>query len=527
MSTVIEKVQCPECLDSGRDNLVRYEGDSAYCFACGYTEQGDEGYEAKEKVPSGLLQGQYKDIPTRGLSKRTCTHFGYTVGEGCHIATYCDDKGNPVAQKVRRKGKKFSIMGDSSKMKLFGQHLYEPSEKVFVTVTEGEIDALSVAEVQGTNYPVVSIPKGANNAAAALKGSLEWLSGFKHIVLCLDNDEAGRAAIDDCVELFEPGKVKIAKLPLKDANEMLLAGKGSALKSALFNAASVRLDCVVSVDDIIAQGIEKPEAGLRWPWDKLTDATYGIRDKQIYTIGAGSGIGKTEFIKDIIASLCFGHDAKVGMLSFEQSPKESMLRFAGSMLGKRIHIPGVAWDQEEVEEAMGKFRDKLYFYDHKGVSGIDSIIPKIRYMVSALGCKYIVLDNLTAVSTEEHDERKGIDKIMATMANLTQEIGFTLFLICHLAKPTDGGKSYEQGRMVTPAAFRGSQSIQFASTFMMGLERDKFSEDESMRNVLTVRILKDRYTGESDGMTMDLKYDRLHGKLVEYERTFNQEGEVI
>ena len=526
MSQVLEKVQCPECLDSGRDNLVRYEGDSAYCFACGYTEQGDADYEPKEKVPSGLTQGQYKDIPQRGISKRTCTHFGYMVGNGCHIATYCDDKGNPVAQKIRRAGKKFSTLGDASKMALFGQHLYEPSPNVFVTVTEGEMDALSVAEIQGTRFPVVSIPKGANNAADALKGSLEWLSGFKHIVLCLDNDEAGRAAIEDCIELFEPGKVKVAKMSLKDPNEMLLAGKGGELKSALFNAKSVRLDCVVSVEDIIAQGITPPEAGLCWGWPKLTEATYGIRDKQIYTIGAGSGIGKTEFIKDIISNLCFNHDAKVGMLSFEQSPRESMLRFAGSILGKRVHIPGVKWDQEEIEGAMRKFDSKLFFYDHKGVSGIDSIIPKIRYMVSALGCKYIVLDNLTAVSTEEKDERKGIDKIMATLANLTQEIGFTLFLICHLAKPTDG-KSYEEGRRVTPAAFRGSQSIQFASTFMMGLERDKFAEDKNLRNVLTIRILKDRFTGESDGLTIDLKYDRVEGKLLEYDRPVDEMGEVI
>lgn len=525
MSNFINHTSCEKCGSS--DAKAMYEGGGSYCFKCETSRQGEESYAAKSKIPSSLLHGIYKDIPHRGLSKKTCTHFGYMCGKNCHIANYRDDAGNPVAQKIRRKGKKFSITGDASKMRLFGQHLYEPSSKVFVTVTEGEIDALSVAEVQGTSFPVVSIPKGASGAATALKGSLEWLSGFKHVVLCLDNDEAGRAAIADCIELFEPGKVKVAKLPLKDANDMLVAGKGSELKSALFNAKSVRLDCVVSVEDIIEQGIEQPEEGLGWGWDSLTKATYGIRDKQIYTIGAGSGVGKTEFIKDIIANLCFNHNAKVGMLSFEQSPRESMLRFAGSMLGKRIHVPGARWDQKEVEDAMLKFKDKLFFYDHKGVSGIDSIVPKIRYMVSALGCKFIVLDNLTAVSTEEKDERKGIDRIMATMANLTMELGFTLFLICHLAKPTDGGKTYEQGKMVTPAAFRGSQSIQFASTFMLGLERDKFSDNVSLRDVLTVRVLKDRFTGDSDGMKIDLKYDRNCGKLVEYERSIDEHGEII
>ena len=62
-------------------------------------------------------------------------------------------------------------------MSLYGQWKWSPNDKLFVTITEGEIDALTIAQVQGYQYPVVSVPKGAAASAKTLKANLKFIKG--------------------------------------------------------------------------------------------------------------------------------------------------------------------------------------------------------------------------------------------------------------------------------------------------------------------------------------------------------------
>ena len=78
----------------------------------------------------------------------------------------------------------------------------EKAYKWFITITEGEIDTLSVAQVQGKQYPVVSIPKGVVGVRHVIARNLEYLQGFKYVVLGFDNDEQGRLAAKECIDLF-------------------------------------------------------------------------------------------------------------------------------------------------------------------------------------------------------------------------------------------------------------------------------------------------------------------------------------
>ena len=59
-----------------------------------------------------------------------------------------------------------------------------------VTVTEGEIDALSVSQLFQNKWPVVSVPIGASGALKAFQNNLEWLEKFQlllvHPFACLN-----------------------------------------------------------------------------------------------------------------------------------------------------------------------------------------------------------------------------------------------------------------------------------------------------------------------------------------------------
>ena len=137
----------------------------------------------------------------------------------------------------------------------------------------------------------------------------------------------------------------------------------------------------------------------------------------------------------------------------------------------------------------------------------------------------IVVDNITQIVAGESDERKLIDLMMGDMQRLAVELNITIIMVSHLSKPD--GTSYEEGRKVTASALRGSQSIQSNSYFVLGLERDKTSEDEDTRNQVTLRVLKDRYTGEGDGKTVTLRYDKDTGCLKESFNSFDNIKEII
>ena len=137
-------------------------------------------------------------------------------------------------------------MGKKS-YRFFGQELFPTGKKLIIT--EGEIDCLTVSQVQGNKYPVVSIPFGTKSAVETFKQQYEWLNGFEEIIIMFDMDEAGRKAVDKVGGILPPHKMKIASLPLKDPNECLLAGKADAIVQAIWNAKEYRPDGIVNAKD--------------------------------------------------------------------------------------------------------------------------------------------------------------------------------------------------------------------------------------------------------------------------------------
>ena len=89
----------------------------------------------------------------------------------CHIANFYDESGAVVAQKIRLPQKNFMALGDFSKAGLYGSHLWSGGKKL--VITEGEIDALSVSQIQDYKWPVVSVPNGAAGAKKVIASNFE------------------------------------------------------------------------------------------------------------------------------------------------------------------------------------------------------------------------------------------------------------------------------------------------------------------------------------------------------------------
>ncbi len=382
-------------------------------------------------------------------------------------------------------------------------------------MTEGEIDAMSVSQVQGNKWPVVSVPNGAAGAAKAIAKQVEWLSSFEEVILMFDMDQPGRDAAAECAGLFAPGKVKIASLPLKDANECLQAGEVQAIISAIFNAQPYRPDGLITIDDIYEAAVTPPVLGIEWAWPTVTRWTYGRRPGECYGFGAGTGVGKTDLFTQQIEFDVNTLKVGVGLFYLEQNPVETVWRLAGKMDGKSYHVPDGTWTPEQLTDAVNRLRaiPNLHMYRSFGRNDWDQIKSRIRFLAVTHGVRHFYLDHLTALA-DPSNERETLEVIMEEMASMANELGLIFHYVSHLSTPE--GKSHEEGGRVLSKHFKGARAIAFWTHYMFGLERDKLAEDPIQRTIATLRCIKDRMTGRADGETLLLKYDRATCRLNEH-----------
>jgi len=524
-------IECGTCGSTDANSL--YDDGHTHCFACDTTVQSasdsTESGAPKVRQDASLLEGSFQWLKKRHISEETCKKWGYKVGKlsgkPVQIANYCDERGRAVAQKVRFANKDFLFLGDAKNAGLFGQHLWRDGGKKIV-ITEGEIDAMSVSQLQGNKWPVVSVPKGAKGAKRALSDTLEWLEGYEEIILMFDNDEAGEEATQECTPLFTPGKCKVATIEgYKDANDALVAGDGAAVIDAIWAAKVYRPDGIMSAAEVRAEDRKPVEWGMSWPWEELTNLTYGIRFYEMYAYGAGTGVGKTDSLKQIIAHLIKAHNQKVGTLLFEEPDLHHTVdTIAGKMDGVLYHIPDTEFDEAVLEQSRDTLDNNLFMYKVGGMDiDRDSLLSTIRYLVITCGCTQIFLDHITYMMDAEDDERQleAQKKLMRKLNDLNKELPFTLHYVSHLRKATNGRKPHEEGGRVYLDDFVGGKASTQYANFTFAFERDQQGED---KDTSYMRILKDRYSGQATGAVLTMKYDPKTGiKTVQADDPFGPE----
>jgi twinkle protein len=475
-----------------------------------------------------LDQFEFVELTKRKLTEETVRKFSYgwvkdEKGGRVQAASYYDSKGELVAQKLRYPDKSFRVIGDLSKAGLFGQQLWNSGKGVNrVVITEGEIDAMSVSQLHENRYPVVSIARGAKGAKKDIQAQLEWLSQFDEVVVMFDNDEAGQEAAKSVIELFQPGKVKIASLPLKDANEMLVAGRGAEVISAEWNAKSYRPDGIILGEEMWDRMITAREnKALPYPFEGLQHLTLGAREGELIMLTAGTGIGKSTFARQIGHYWMTEHQERVGFIFLEEQVEDTGWALTGLSMKDRLLLkPMKDRINDETKAAHAALAPYYGTYDHFGASDPENIISKIRYLVKGLGFTTIILDHITIVATDlaaEKNERLAIDSLMTKLAMLVKEVRCRLIVISHLKKPD--GTPFEEGAQITLDHLRGSASLKQLSFDIIALERDQQADKND--NVAQMRVLKCRLTGLT-GVAGSIAYDRKTGIMSEVNPIFDE-----
>lgn len=521
-SKFLKHIPCDECGSSDGNSL--YDDGHEYCHVCLTFKHGDGTTSKQANKPMKNKDLHFYDnsntlsIVSRNITRDTCSSYGVKQANDKHYYPYYDADGVMVAVKTRDVATKgFSIAGDFKDATLFGQQNFNKGGR-YLTICEGELDALASFQMQGSKYPVVSVRNGAQAALKDCKAQYEWIDSFENVVLDFDADEPGQKAAQSVAELFG-GKVKVIKHKkgYKDACDYLTHDSGKEYVDAWWGAESYIPDGIIqgnSLWEVVSTPIEK--ADCDYPYEALNKLTYGIRKGELVMVTAGSGLGKSQFLREIVWHILNKTTDNIGLMFLEEGVRKTARSLMSLAVNRPIHLPDVEVTSEELKDAFNRTlgTDRLYLFDHFGSSNLDNIVNRVRYMAKALNCGYVFLDHISIIVSggDVGDERKALDAIMTRLRMLVQETGISLVCVSHLKRPDT--KGHEDGAATSLSQLRGSGSIAQLSDIVIGLERNGQAEDVIERNTTHVRVLKNRFSGFTGGAG-HLLYNGNTGRMLE------------
>ena len=511
-------VACSLCGSS--DGAYTYD-DGTFCHVCQtktFKDEEDEDImqpisEVKALPP---ITGSVAAIPSRGLVKAVAEKYkALTSGDEVKLIYTLD--GKPTGFKQRGLKQKTFKFNGNAQADLFGQTAFSKGGKS-VTITEGEFDAMAVYQMMFMSEPCVSVINGAAGAVKDCKRNYEWLDSFDKINICFDSDKPGQEAALAVAELFDPRKVRLVKMTLKDPNDYISQGREREFIDSHRKAGPFTPDGILSGTDMYDLVATPPSyESVPYPFDGLNDMTKGMRTGELITVVAGTGVGKTQVMREVLYSLIQQDSGNIGTLFLEEPTRDTGLGVMSIHADKKLHVPEIVYSKEEFDEAYNATlgTGRVFLYDSFGSNTVDRIISMVRYLARSCECKFIILDHISiVVSDHAKDERKALDEIVTKLKTLTIELDICLLMVSHLSRDK-GKKPPEEGGNINLQDIRGSAGIAQLSNIILALERNTQAEDEIERNTTKVRVIKNRFTGET-GVADSLLYSKHTGRLNSY-----------
>ena len=203
---------------------------------------------------------------------------------------------------------------------LWGKYAVD-SENGEVVITEGKIDALSIAEL---GFDAVSMPNGAKNDDW-IERDWRWLEQFRSIILCFDQDDAGATGLEKSypklIARLGRHRCRIVHLPegIKDPNDALRQGRQEELMVAVSGAQSIDPESLANaseyreeVEEVFFPPDGAPE-GLAIPWTHMLR----LRPGEVTLWTGINSHGKTTMLLHCIAHLTQEHRERVIIASME------------------------------------------------------------------------------------------------------------------------------------------------------------------------------------------------------------------
>ena len=533
----------------------------------GYTNRKGkmkETYERNEReTVEEVLKLDVHSCEERGIRKETCKKFGIRAAlsekDGETVEAYYFPSYNQkdkiigfmkqdVTKSKEEKGHWSAIGGVSIGNKLFGQDVAENvnRKRNCLIITEGQWDCVSVYQslvdnVKNTKYSgmepfVVSIPLGTANAVESILHNESYVKSYDSLCVFFDDDYAtpaektkgimkGHEAREAVAGAFVgEGMSLLTVTPdngFKDASDYLQKGLSEELaKLVQFNKKPFSAEKIVKAGDISFETIISPqEAGVVVDcFPLLMEKLNGFRSKELTLLLAPSNVGKSTVCSILAHSfLKAGH--KLGMIFLEEGNKETFQRIVAAELKvnylKFKRNPLSVATEDAIRGVYNSIVDeeKLVLLDHFGSMAISSLMNKIKHMHLVEGCKYIMLDHISAVISglEIDNERKQLDIVLTELAAFCAANDVHILVVSHINRTNAGQFLAPKGKEgepfwvnVTKESARGSAALEQFSWNILALEPEILADFS--RGRVRLKVLKTRF-GDSLGIADVFRLD--------------------
>lgn len=520
----LTKLPCPY-KSCGSSDAFAWEPERhvGYCYSCGeaypvkgmnnkLTDWAREEYPLMSDITGGdkptMLKvvenmnetGTWKHVGCRKVTSKTMEYYGvksYVEDDlpTKHVYVYPDG-----STKTRHLPKEFSTGNGFKSDKLFGMDKFPAGSAQAVTITEGELDAMSGFQMMGSKYPFVSLPS-ATPSKRLLENCKDWLGSFKKIYLSLDTDDKAEKFAISLMNLF-PGRVyRVPHDVFKDANEFLMADAGEKFSRAWFSAGLFTPDNIYATEEDFLELLHDTPDHSYVPTgiDALDEKILGLMKGHVTVIKAPTGIGKSEFMRYLEYNFIKNHpEVKFATWHLEETKLRSLLGVVSYYLGDNVTRKDLIHEKgrlQDVENAIKHITHNTgYMQFHlREEDGADELIEQIRVLTQVYGCEYVFFEPVTDVITTGTDDSK--ESVLADLAirlsKLAADLNVGIVSIGHANEQME---------------FKYCKMIGQRASVIIDLERDKDADNLLDRNTTKLYVKKNRPCG-LEGFAGELLFD--------------------
>ena len=508
---------------------------------------------SKPVIDPEVAQKIKEDLSTkcngfRGLSDETTKYFlvRHSVEDDEVTEQYypCTQDGQLTGYKIRSVPKDFRSIGRTgADCQMFGQFRFNRGGK-YVLIVEGELDQLSAYQMlseynksRGSDFEIAVVsPTTGAQSKKQIAAQYKFLDMFSDIVLCMDNDKAGKQAEEDILKHLPKGKVKLMQMRFKDANDYLVKGEQKAFVSDFYSAKLYVPVGVLPSNEIYQKMLNQSsqeKISLPPVFGKLNDMLGGgLTLGHAYTCSGATGGGKTSLTNEMIYHWIFNSPHQIGIVSLElnaaQYGEALLSRHMQTKIAKLNATDKMAYLKTEKIELAAKElfeRDdgspRFMLVDDRD-SSFEQFQGVVEEMIVCSGVRLVVIDPWTDIGIDglSIDEQA---VAMKWIKSMIKSHNCSFFLINHVRKTQSGQKDQSSGGMITESDIMGSSSVMKSSSANILLVRNKMAEDEIERNTTKLFLSKNRLLSET-GPAGLIYYDSNHHTLHELDTWLNENG---
>ncbi len=439
-----------------------------------------------------LSEGKVYGIKYRKLKPRPCPNCkGKTNGGICET---CYGSGEDKSDRFTR------YPGDESI--LFNRDSVRGD---YVIITEGEIDAISVAQILGEEASVVSGTAGGKKFDQP-----DWIATVDKadvIYLCFDSDAAGKEFAGQIAKRLnqEGPKCRLILLPgVKDVNEWMVREIGwdgeedlSLLWDRIKPEIELKFRHLMRTAQVLAmQGIEHgsslvaeifetpPREQKTTPWGSLNKLLTDVSPGFLTTITADPKIGKTSLALQWLGHRVNVYDESVLMYCLDMGTKKVATRVLAQQFEKNERTFLLERAPEGSEKTYLELANK-YFRENPGwwfcgkrFPAFDGYLRLIAQAVKYCGVQWVCMDHFHKFLVSSNRNYIEVQEEAARrLQSVAQDLGIRILLV---VQPKKG-----EAEIKTAADMLGSGALHQEADHCLTLSRAKSASKDTSKPVLS------------------------------------------